>query len=482
MKSRIAHYATFLFAFAAIATASAPNGEGQSGGKTVRLPSGPQPAGTLQAAIDRAGANSTIILSNGYTETATREIAISQPNVTLLCEGGATIIKGGNFTLFALRGSGETIDGCTLDGNNLAGYTGSTLALSGSTNAVVQNSTIRNAEGQNIGGANLTGAHLLNNHIYGGWHSAISFMGNASNIEIRGGLLDSTTGRDRLSSKCVELHSGGAGGSGKAVTNVLMADFTCHNGIQWAVEWGQFGVNALPTQHIHIENVHAIAQRDTTGCYSAGAPSLDDIVENNTCNANGHTFSIAAYELVEEQQSVYRNNSWIENGGKIEIGISLNSSSNNILTGFNGSGWTNWLPHGTSGAIYINDQREDTGARTTNNEISSNVFSQQPGDCVVQGCNGILLKTYRNGQVVSHNRIHDNVIHLLGSSGSGPYGIIQGVTAGRMDSNEFANNSIDGAYIGIKHDGETNSQFTNVHCTHCAKARDGVMGSGTTIH
>jgi hypothetical protein len=456
--------------------ASLASGQAQPGNKTTRLQSGEQPSGTLQAAINAAGAEATIVLPQGYKETATSSIAISKANVTLSCEQGATLIKGGNVTLLALRGSEETIDGCTLDGNNGAGFTGSTLSLSGSTNALVQNSTIRNAEGQNIAGSDFSGARLLNNHVYGGWNSAISFGGNASNVTIKGGLLDSTAGRSRFSSKCVELHSRG---SGKAISNILMTDFTCHNGIQWAIEWGQFGKDALPTQQIHIANVHAIAERDTNGCYSAGSPSINDLIENNTCDANGFTFGIAAYEIVEQQHSVYRNNSWVENGGKIQVGISLNSSSNNILTGFNGRGWTNWNPKASSGAMYINDQYETTGSRTTNNEISSNVFTQVQGDCVIRGCNGILLKTYRDGQEISHNRIHDNVIHMLGSSSSGPYGINQGLTAGVMDTNEFSNNLIEGAYVGVQHNGETNSHFAGTQCKHCGKAKDGAPGLGT---
>lgn len=482
MKVRNGICVTYLLAFTTLVAAGPRNswakGEGQARIRTIRLQSGEQPAGTLQAAIDGAGADVTIVLPGGYKETPTSPIAIKAANLTLACEPEVTIIKGGNFPLLSIGGSGDTIDGCTLDGNNAAGFTGSTLNLTGSKDAIVQNSTICNAEGQNISGYNFSGAHLLNNHVYGGWNSAISFNGDASNIEIRGGLLDSTTGRNRSSSKCVELHSQH---SGTSVTDVLMTDFTCHNGLQWAIEWGKFGKDALPTQHIQIENVRAIAQTDTDGCFSAGSPSFNDLVENNTCDANGFGFTVAAYEIVEEQHSVYKNNSWVENGGRIQVGISLNSGSYNTLAGFNGRGWTNWREHASSGAMYINDQWETAGARTTGNEIGSNIFIQDPGDCVSQGCNGILLKSYRDGQEISHNRIHDNVIHLLGSSGSGPYGIFEGITTGIVDSNEFSNNQIEGAYIGVRHDRETNSRFAGIQCKHCAKAADGVAGSGTKI-
>lgn len=327
-------------------------------GTTRTLPGGTQPAGTLQAAINAAGANSTLVIPAGYSETPTSVggtpiITLTAANVTIEASPGATITKGSNGTLLAITGSGDVVRGGVWDGNRAGGFTGDNIDLTGSTNAILDNVLVRNATGENVTGGNFSGALLTGLNVYGGLESAVSFnasAGNITSVTVTDSILDSTTATSSSSGKAVELHSGSGINS---ISHVFISKNHLRNGLQWGVEWGAF--SGAPTHDIHVTDNDDSVQANTTGCYSSGALSYGDVVENNTCSLNSYTATVAAYEIVQSLHSVWKGNSWHEDTGQLQIGISLNSSSYDTIEGFNGYGWQKFQSGTPIGAIAAAD-------------------------------------------------------------------------------------------------------------------------------
>ncbi|MGH9344355.1 MAG: right-handed parallel beta-helix repeat-containing protein [Terriglobia bacterium] len=454
-------------------------------GTTLQSPSGAQPSGTLQREIDSVGANGTIVLPAGYRETATTAIRIKANNVTLRCEPGATLIKGGNETLLAITGTGDVINGCTLDGNKSAGFTGDTLVITGSHGALIENSTIRDAAGINLTGSNFSGSKIINNHIYGALGSAVEFTGTAgpvSDLLIQGNTVDDSAGTNRMQSKVIGLY---AELHGSSLYDIQIHDNLLLDGPQFCVEWGRYGGAVL--HGIQITDNRCVAETNAEGCYSGGDGSWNDTIKGNTCDANKFSLSIAAYEVALDSDSTWSSNTWTEDGGRIAYGISLNSSSNDTISGNVGHGWQT-VSDG-SAALIVDDPRSTTrtcgvsgsdACYTNNNTISSNTFSQEAGDSATR-TTALFVQSTRSNQEINNNKFTGNTFTLIGASGSAPYGIYAERDAGSFDSNKFTGNTISGAYSCVNHDKETNALYSNNQCLNSKLKVTGAAGPGTRV-
>jgi nitrous oxidase accessory protein NosD len=283
-----------------------------------------QQLGGVQTAIDtaqRAGAG-TVLLPANYAAVVDRGLSITGPGITLRCESGASIAKGGNFDLLTVTALRTIVDGCIFDGSAAAGYRGENITVHDTSDFTLRNSVSRNSASTGLLLVRVEGFTITGNRIYGNAADPIFGEMDDKDGSIQDNVLDASAATV-AATHAIGFHSTSPG---KIVSDIRIANNRIVAGSVFCVEVGAFG--GLPPRGIIVSG-NQCTQAATLNGEIAGGYSFDNvlgpIVTANTYDASNRKILIAGIELVRGSGAVVTGNTLI-NGG-----VSLDKQSHSVV-------------------------------------------------------------------------------------------------------------------------------------------------------
>lgn len=295
---------------------------------------------SLSEAVGALSPGATLHLASNYSATLASGVTIATAGVTIKCDPGAAIIKGGNLDVLTVTSANVTIDGCGIKGNGASTDAVLSLAISGGTATVAFK------------------ASLPSNYVIG---SVISFS-NTGIAGIDGGsfaLLSASGSTVTFSTKATGSSSagyaiGGYGGNGVTVRSTGNVELT-HLTITGTRGHGIY-LSRVTDAKIYHNTITGMSAGD--GIYGDNQTS-DIIVSNNRIDRTaattwGHAIAFHSNTAGETVSQITVTNNNIQNGysfcfeigefgGYLPTGLVL--SGNNC----NQRAWPTWVTQQAGG-------------------------------------------------------------------------------------------------------------------------------------
>jgi len=378
---------------------------------------------SLQAAINAAGSGGVVVLPSGYTATVTTPVVVSLANQTIRCDPGAKIVKGASGASINITGAGDSLIGCSIDGAQASGYTGNNVVLNGASNATISGDIITNAQGYGVYLTGVTGANITGNTIKGNLADPIFGENNTTNVVVENNpMIDASAGTASYT-HAIAFHSTTAG---QIVSGLTISGNRIVAGNTYCVEVGSFG-GLSPTAVTVNGNTCTQGVVNGYGGYSLAYVVGGSLSNNTWYSALSNTGGIGLELVGTSAISVAGN---VISGGQVNIGISVDRSSNNAIVGNIVNGW---VPSGQG--IHVIVAATDV-LTANNNSISSNVLIFPSSAATT----GIWLQASIANSDISGNTVSGNV--LFGASQAGSTAVQMENDAGTMVGNLVEGNVI----------------------------------------
>jgi hypothetical protein len=330
------------------------------------------------AGLDSGQTGGTVVIEPNTAVTIGGQITISAP-MTFICEGGSSITAATGGNLFIVTGSNVTVQGCTF--TDIGEPAQSSLFVVKAPYFTMQNSTVTDTNSNssalaiNSPSTNFT---LTNNTITGTVHMQGASQGLFQGNTVKGILFgeDNTTYIQAIGNTITTGAGGGSSlqfhgtASGNTVANLTLTGNHLTQAGTYCIEVGAFGVGTIPPVNVVASNNTCdLSGNGTSGGYSFDT-TVGAIVSNNIFNADGHTFLVAAIEIVNSYNPAVAGPTGPGSGAVVTGntlnggGLTLNKQSNNLFD-------SNYLNMGSgSVGIFIGG----VYAHSDNNVISNNTI------------------------------------------------------------------------------------------------------------
>jgi len=470
-------------------------------GSTITLPGGTNAAGTIAAAI--AAGYKTIVLPSSYTEAVPVMITLGD-GVSVRCMQGATLTAGVSSlaTIFRLYGTGNGVDGCSIDFS--AATTSGTKAGIFLTSCTRCSATNNYIYGINNG---FNGIFVTNANQVKITHNRIIGAGNGINV-VRGGSGYTITD-NYVDSSSVSLTAGlGAvpisfGSWG--YTPALLSDFVISNNTTYVANSFCIAVAAAggttPTRNGTVAN-NTCYIRNTTGTADCetGSPAMacggftivgntyptattpgpvyDLTITGNVVYATGQNVAIAGYEI-GCSDCVVSNNTYYGSGVTTakDVGIILNNTARVTVEGNVINGW------GITGTNYgIGMQMTGSSTYSSQNIITGNSITMPSGGGSAY-LYGISIDCGHTSSTSMGNIITGNSIAGMGASNRG-IGSFQNAGSTCIASSNISENTIDNVGYALMFAGSSTNSVTigTNNLTNISTAKYYTGGDSPDIH
>lgn len=399
--------------------------------------------GSAVAIADKLG-NITIFIVSDQTISA--PLTLSGPGVQLVCQNNATLSAGGNgYWILTMTGRNEGLYNCrlsagnftradavfvsgasnpTLDGNVFVGFGPGTPAIG----VIRMNRSIRPV--------------ARNNRIIVGADGPVGIFGenDTMDADIESNFVDESLGGSKLASHAIALHSTTAG---QTVSGAKVINNTLLDGRGFCVEIGAFG-GLGPSRVIVRSNTCTLTEDGAEGGYSLSGIA-DSSESGNIFDANGHTATIAAYELVQAQNIAVTGNTadigsaWRSTSA---AGATINQSSEVSFAGNVLNGWGETTTRGPSFGLEL-VSASISQARIENNSVSGNVFIFPKGS----ESGGVWQQCQAPGSNCSDNNFTGNI--FVGDETKSTVGFRIENDLGTTENTLLSANTIAGVQVGI---------------------------------
>ena len=186
-------------------------------------------------------------------------LIISNDNVSVLCQPGATFSKAATFTMFVVKGNNVTINGCAVDGTGFQNREDGITVMGGS-NVQLTNNKLTNNSNHGIYLTGVNGARVQGNTISGNWGNGIFGENNTRNVSVLNNVINNSTG----GGVAIGFHSTTPG---QVVSNIQIQGNTMIGGALFCVEVGGFG-GLSPTGIVVTGNACKAGASHVFGGYS----------------------------------------------------------------------------------------------------------------------------------------------------------------------------------------------------------------------
>lgn len=374
-----------------------------SSGNSIVLPAATASAGTLQSFINSAGANSSLTLPAGYSETLTSQLTIPNNNVTLSISSGAVLNKGGNFDLISVTGNNiKIIGGGIIDGHS-SSFTGNSILVNGASNIEISGITFQNSE-SGIRLTNATNVHIHHVSISGILTgSGIYGEFNTSTVDVHDNVVDRTAAT--TFGLAIGFHSTL---SGDTINDVHIHDNLLYIGYSYCVEIGAFGGNSPTGISVINNNCTQKVSAAAYGGYSFDTTVGSKISLNHYINNVGLAPSLGyGVELVKSSGAIVSGNFLVGST------IAVTSTSDSVISG-------NMITNPYSACIGLSASYPSLNA--SNNIIDRNTCDNSSSTNTLKG--SISFQCNSTGTIdMSSNSITNNIV-LQNSGASGTTGIV----------------------------------------------------------
>ena len=344
---------------------------------------------SLAAAVTAAGDNGTILLPPGYNTTIASTVKISGTNVQLLCQNGSTITKNFRGTGLLVTGRNIVVDNCSITGAPSSSNSDD-LQINGASDVRVSGGSYTNSGAQ--GGITIyrsSRVRVTGVSVFGGATFGIFAQDNLDEIEIDSNIVD-TTSATVSQTLAIGVHTFA---KEAYATHIKIHDNKIiQGGDDFCIEVGAFG--GLRPTGIEVANNMCKAAATSTGMVSLASVS-NGVMTGNIFDQNNQTITVEAFELAASNNITASANIQYGAPSKNIYGMSVNGSSNNVVSG-------NQL----QGRIYLGGSTSamanNYGNRITENQIQMQSDAKSQAAIWLQ-CN--FTSANCNGNYIGGNRI-----------------------------------------------------------------------------
>ena len=401
-----------------------------------------QPA--VQAAIDAAGTGGVVYIPPGTYLLTAAGLTISNDDVTMILDRGATLKMNNDTTLLVISGTGVSVRGGTWDGNGA--QTGDKTIISVGERSLIENTDILIGSGQSHGirASGKSDWIIRNNRIVSSTLSCIFVTGSAGPNHARNGLIQGNnltkTGAAALSAITVHSTISSTDVSG---TQIVDNKISIGGADTFGIEVGNFSGDT-PVDIIVADNQITSTADSQASISLAGVTNSS--VTGNVLNSNGFDWTTAGIEFAAVSRSIADGNV-IRSAATGGVGISLqggtaavddNVISNNIIDGFSNEN--------TDRAGIRLDTT--TGVSVSRNIVKGNIILFPTATNAGVTYMGIFLRSNHASGVVEHNMILDNLI--FGNGDTAVIGIFPSEDAGTQGNTIIRGNHMMDLNWGIR--------------------------------
>lgn len=379
----------------------------------------------LQSAINAGGAGATIVLPVNYAATITSAITISNSNVTLQCQKGATITAGTALsTMLSITGSNVTIDGCIFDNNLQAGNGTNVLTANGVDRLVFRNNKVLNIPNGVFGSlfvSSATNSDISHNYMTNVQGGGIVVQGAGHDVLISNNVIDGSN------QPILAPHGGGtiiyvSATTSTGYTNVQVSDNTLTTATDFCIAIG--GTTSHPYTNSSV-SANTCYLKNTTGTNSCETAPASRACGGISVNGNQVTSGLAITDNVIYGAGQNVDISGIEVGGCLSCSVTGNNiqmtpGSSSPATGIINNTSTNTVIAGNLINGFTNAGAYNVGILSIAGDgavISGNLITFPP-DIAPHIMHGIELNCGANGLSIRNVSISGNTIIGNGASGS----------------------------------------------------------------